>query len=142
MDLEPLSGHDNTDRAAWIGMQRFHFSRFLDGLPLDERSGLGRKISPETGVEISKTLTSAHDMVFLLSQQGMLLLKNPRPQAKTKFLASWQRLQTILSSNQHLHIIGLLWMFETQRFGDDLASLLSLAQRYRELFSALHDEFV
>jgi hypothetical protein len=90
--------------------------------------------------EVSKTLTSAHDMLFLLIQQGVLLTKNPRPAAKTKFLASWQRLQTILQANQHLNILGLLWMFESQRHGDDLASLLSLAERYRELFAVLRQE--
>ncbi|BCS87565.1 glycosyltransferase family 9 protein [Pseudodesulfovibrio sediminis] len=141
MNLESLSGHDQTDRALWISIQRKYFSRFLDGLPLDEGSGLGRKIRPQMGEDIFKTLTSAHDMLFLISQQGTLLMQNPRPQAKAKFLASWQRLQTILSSNQHLNILALLWVFETQRFGDDLPSLLFLSERYRLLFAALRNEF-
>lgn len=141
MELEPLSGHDTTDRAAWIAIQRYHFRRFLDAQVSEGKTGLGGKIQPAVASEISKTLTSAHDMLFLLLQQGMLLMKNPRPQAKSKFLASWQRLQNILASCQHLHILGLLWMFETQQKGDDLASLLSLADRYRGLFSSLRDEF-
>lgn len=141
MALEPLSGHDSTDRAAWIYLQRVHFRRFLDGQVLGEQTGLGKKIRPAMAEEISKTLTNAHDMLFLLIQQGVLLSRNPRPAAKTKFLASWQRLQTILSASQQLNIIALLWMFETQRHGDDLTSLLELAERYRGLFSSLLAEF-
>ena len=142
MELAPLSGHDATDRAVWIKVQRVHFSAFLDGRDHDGPTGLGADMSPGMRSELSKTLTSARDMLFLLSQQGMLLQKNPRPQAKTKFLASWQRLQSILSGNQQLNIIGLLWMFETQRRGDDLASLLNLAQRHSTLMAALLDELV
>ncbi|BDQ33020.1 glycosyltransferase family 9 protein [Pseudodesulfovibrio portus] len=142
MTLAPLSGHDGTDRAAWINVQRVHFRRFLDGGAMGEPTGLGRNMGRDVREDISKTLTSAHDMLFLLIQQGVLLTKNPRPAAKTKFLASWQRLQTILEANQHLNILGLLWMFESQRHGDDLRSLLVLAERYRELFAVLRGELV
>ena len=140
MTLESLSGHDRTDRAAWIAVQRVHYRRFLDGGNTGALTGRGRAMRADVRAEISKTLTSAHDMLFLLIQQGVLLTKNPRPAAKTKFLASWQRLQTILQSNQHLNILGLLWMFESQRHGDDMVSLLSLAERYRGLFAALREE--
>ena len=141
MELAPLSGHDVTDRGAWTGLQRAHFRAFLDGGTLAEPTGLGASLSGPMRAEISKTLTSARDMLFLLTQQGLLLARNPRPQAKTKFLASWQRLQSILGSSQYLNIIGLLWMFETQRQGDDLASLLRLAERYTGLADGLLAEF-
>lgn len=140
MTLQSLSGHDITDRAAWIGIQRVLFRRFLDGKAPGETTGLGRTLSVGMREDVSKTLTSAHDMLFLLIQQGILLTKNPRPAAKKKFLASWQRLQSILQANQHLNILGLLWMFESQRHGDDLASLLTLAELYRGLFFALLKE--
>ncbi|MBG0789071.1 MAG: glycosyltransferase family 9 protein [Desulfovibrionaceae bacterium] len=140
MILASLSGHEATDRAAWITMQRVHFRRFLDGEPPGAATGLGQSMESGLRAAISKTLTSAADMLFLLIQQGVLLTKNPKPAAKTKFLASWQRLQSILQSDQHLDILGLLWVFESQRHGDDLASLLSLAQRYRDLFAALCDD--
>ena len=65
-------------------------------------------------------------MLFLLSRQGMLLAHNPRPQAKTKYLASWQRLQNILTTDDNLNILGSLWMFESQQRGSDLASLLEM----------------
>ncbi|WP_319543639.1 glycosyltransferase family 9 protein [uncultured Pseudodesulfovibrio sp.] len=142
MELESLSGHDVSDRAAWIALQRFYFLSFLDGINLTGKTGLAENIHCEMHEDISKTLTSAVDMLFLLSQQGMLLQKNPRPAAKTKFMTSWQRLQNILSSCQHLNIIALLWMFETQQNGNDLSSLLDLAERYRALLTSLRDEFV
>lgn len=141
MGLISLSGHDETDRALWIAMQRKHYLAFLDGCETEGISGLAGKMSPAMRDELSKTLTSAHDMLFLLSRQGMLLARNPRPQAKSKFLASWQRLQNILGSSKRLDILGKLWMFESQRCGNDLGSLLGLTERYRALFSALCDEF-
>jgi ADP-heptose:LPS heptosyltransferase len=140
MELESLSGHGESDRAVWIGLQRAHFRAFLDGGAPAGRTGLGARLGPDMRRELSKTLTSARDMLFLLSQQGALLRVNPRPQAKTKFLASWQRVQNILSSNNHLNILALLWMFESQRQGDDLASLLSVAERHQGLLAALLDD--
>ncbi|CCH47283.1 glycosyltransferase family 9 protein [Pseudodesulfovibrio piezophilus] len=141
MGLTSLSGHDQEDRTLWIAMQHAYYSRFLDGDSPPEKTGLVSTLSAPMADEISKTLTSAHDMLFLLSQQGMLLAKNPRPQAKSKFLASWQRLQNILGANRYLNILGILWMFESQGCGDDLDSLLEVTERYRELFASMLYEF-
>lgn len=142
MELVSLSGHNTSDRALWISMQRAHYLAFLDGKKGGAQTGLARKMSPSMVEDLSKILTSGHDMLFLLSQQGMLLARNPRPQAKSKFLASWQRLQNVLGASKHLNILGKLWMFESQQCGDDLASLLSLTERYRALFDSLKGEFV
>lgn len=142
MALDSLSGHDSTDRALWIAIQRAHYLRFLDGDQLETPTGLGQHMEPETTEALSKTLTSASDILFLLSQQGMLLLKNPRPQAKSKFLASWQRLQTLLAGSKYLNILSLLWVFESQRCGDSISDLLDMTERYRALFASLLKEFV
>lgn len=136
-----LSGHETTDRAIWFNIQRSHYLPFLDGKSAEQCTGLGGGLTPETAAEISNILTNAHDMVFLLSQQGMLLARNPRPQAKNKFLASWQRFQTILSSSKYLDTLAKMWMFESQQFGDDLASLLQMTERYRTFISSLQGEF-
>lgn len=142
MELSSLSGHGDTDRALWIGIQRAHYLRFFDGEPSCGVTGLAENISTDFKEEISKILTSAHDMLFLFSQQCVLLSRNPRPQAKKKFLASWQQLQNILSSSSPLNMLGLLWMFESQRAAGDLASLQPLIEQYRGLFASLRDEFV
>ena len=142
MGLESLSGHDVSDRALWIAMQRAHYLPFLDGGVYRGKTGLAKAMSPQMADDLSKTLTSAHDMLFLLSRQGMLLKHNPRPQAKTKYLASWQRLQNILTANGNLNVLGSLWMFESQQRGGDLGSLAEMTTRYLELFSSLKDEFV
>lgn len=142
MELESLSGHGQTDRAVWIAIQRAHYREFFEGQPFEGSTGLAGKMTPAVADEIAGVLTNAHDMIFLLSQQGALLQKNPRPQAKTKFLTSWQRLQNILGASQHLNILGLLWAFESQQCGDDFTSILSLAQRYLALFSSMRNEFV
>jgi ADP-heptose:LPS heptosyltransferase len=142
MDLESLSGHDGSDRALWIAMQRAHFLPFLDGGIFRGSTGLAGRMSPQMAEGLSKTLTSAHDLLFLLSRQGMLLAHNPRPQAKAKYLASWQQLQNVLTANDNLNILGSLWMFESQQRGSDLASLMEMTARYQELFSSLKGEFV
>jgi len=142
MELVSLSGHEASDRTLWINLQRAHYLRFLDGESFQGRTGLAENLTPTVAEEISKTLTNAHDMLFLLSQQGMLLARNPRPKAKSKFLASWQRLQNILAADDHLNVLGLLWMFESQQYGDNLDSLLEMTERYRVLFSSMSDEFV
>jgi ADP-heptose:LPS heptosyltransferase len=145
MDLVSLSGHGESDRSLWIAMQRACYRPFLDGSPMPEAPSLsgdraaGRRLSPSMAAELTKTLTSAEDMLFLLSRQGMLLAKNPRPQSRGKFLASWQRLQNVLAAHERLNILGLLWMFESQQCGEDLGSLLGLIDRYRSLFASLRD---
>ena len=141
MDLISLSGHDVTDRAVWIRMQRAHYRPFLDGRTDVVHTGMASKLSPETADALSKTLTSAHGMLFLLSQQGALLARNPRPQAKAKFLQTWQRLQTVLGENERLNVLGSLWMFQTQQCGDNLEALLGMTERYTRLFASLRDEF-
>lgn len=142
MELVSLSGHDETDRALWIAMQRAHYLPFLDRRPDDGVTGLAVKMSSEIRAELFKVLTNAHDMLFLFSQQCMLLTRNPRPQAKKKFLASWQQLQNILGESQYLNLLGLLWMFDSQRAADDLSNLLPLIEHYKALFASLRDEFI
>ena len=141
MDLESLSGHDGEERTVWIRMQRGHYLPFLDGKPVAARTGLAQELSVETAAELSKTLTSGHDMLFLLSQQGMLLARNPREQAKTKFLQTWQRFQNVMAGDGRLNILGSLWMFQTQQCGDNLSALLQITEKYKGLFASLKDEF-
>ena len=141
MDLASLSGHGDTDRALWIAVQRAHYLPFLDGENFRGRTGLAGKMSPSMAADLSKTLTSAHDMLFLISRQGMVLAANPREQAKAKFLASWQRLQSILGGDDLLNILGSLWMFQSQECGSELSNLLGLADRYQALLAGLKGEF-
>ncbi|MDD3311809.1 glycosyltransferase family 9 protein [Pseudodesulfovibrio sp.] len=141
MDLVSLSGHGGTDRALWIAIQRAHYRPFLDGGRFAGKTGLAGRMSPGAAEGLYKTLTSAHDLLFLLSRQGMVLAQAPRAQAKAKFLTSWQRLQNVLGANDYLNMLGLLWKFESQRHGGDLASLLGMTDRYLGLFASLKAEF-
>jgi len=141
LDLVSLSGHGRTDRALWIALQRATYLPFLDGDPLPGVTGQGERLGAAMRTDLSKILTSGSDLLFLLSRQAMVLAANPRPQAKAKFLASWQRLQNVLSADSHLNILGLLWMFESQQCGDDFGSLAALIERYRNLFTSLAAEF-
>nr|WP_239057769.1 glycosyltransferase family 9 protein [Pseudodesulfovibrio sp. JC047] len=139
MGLDSISGHERTDGAVWISIQRAAFSAFLDGRQQADTHGQGMTLRPEFREKISKILTNAMGVLFLLSQQAHLLQLQPRPGIKSKFMASWQLFQNMLSSSEHLKIIALLWMFETQQHGDDLSSLRGLIDRYTHLLTALRD---
>jgi len=141
MDLASISGHGGTDRALWIAIQRAHYLPFLDGGRFAGKTGLAARMSPDAAGGLYKTLTSGHDLLFLLSRQGMVLAQAPRAQAKAKFLTSWQRLQNVLAANDYLNVLGLLWMFQSQQAGGDLASLLGMTDRYLGLFASLKAEF-
>ncbi|WP_243546701.1 glycosyltransferase family 9 protein [Pseudodesulfovibrio tunisiensis] len=136
MALESLSGHGNTGRAWWIDAQRRLYRGFLDRESLEGIS-LPRCPDPDLAEFLSKNLTDAHDILFLLLQQGMVLAKNPREHAKQKFLGSWQRFQNLLESVSELKILGSLWMFESHKDGNHLVALLEMIERYRALVGAM-----
>jgi len=82
-------------------------------------------------------LTEASDLLFLLIRQGEILARDPTTTAKTKFLSTWQRVREALLSQEHLALLAALWVFESERPGLELHSIVNLAVRFRELLFAL-----
>jgi ADP-heptose:LPS heptosyltransferase len=140
MSLASLSGHGATDRAAWIGVQRFHYRRFLDGLDPAQPEGAALP-GAEMRAGLARSLGEARELLFLLERQMEMLRSGATGPAgklmKERFLSNCQRLQEIFSANPGLDVLGALWFFQSQAEGRDLASLASLLSRWRGLVSGM-----
>lgn len=136
MDLEALSGHGGTDRAAWIWVERRVFRQFLDNVALD--AGDARvELSPGGGAEIGQALSRSRALIGLALEQGRVLARLPRPALKDKFLATWRRIGRTFRDTPYLSALGHLWDQQSQEPGRDLDGLLDLAGSYDRLAGAL-----
>jgi hypothetical protein len=137
LGLERLGGAPPDDRHAWVLIQRAVYGRFLDGLDPLPLPKLPR-LSPEAEAETAKVLREAGDVCLLLTRQGQVLLRDPVPALKTKFLAYWQRLVGLLREDRRLSPLGRLLTARGEECGGDLASFLEVVvhhQRAVEAFS-------
>lgn len=137
MSLTSISGHTETDRYKWIKLQRELYRRFLDGEDLLAHERPVVSLSIEFCLRLTKPLSEARDLLFLLSKQAELLQGNPMESLKVKFLANFQKIQDILSSCPELTVLSSLWYFES-RANDTMQGLSFLFKRYRDLLSAFY----
>ena len=137
MDLASLSGHEAEDRTQLIRVQRRLYRRYLDGEALATTADLPVQLSAPVAQALAAPLSEAADLLFLLSRQGELLARDPAQKAKGKFLATWQRVQSVLSAEERLSVLASLWIFESERPGLDLPGILALAERFRDLLLTL-----
>jgi ADP-heptose:LPS heptosyltransferase len=146
MDLESLSGHEAEDRTRLVRLQRALYRRYLDGDGLDPDAMAGALPEARLGREAAEGLHARMDealaLLTLLSSQGALLMRNPLPQAKAKFLGTWQRVQGALAQDARLSVLALLWRFEAERPGLDLDGILALAGRYAGLLEAMRGKII
>jgi ADP-heptose:LPS heptosyltransferase len=139
MTLASPTGHHNTDRARWLAVQRHFFRQFLDNEP-HTAPGAAPPEGPLAG-ELRVALDQAGLILTLLASQGQLLLTLPRDKAKTKFLATWQRLQTLFAATPSLGALAFLWSEHSQRDNADLPAFLEEARRFAGLIQAMRGIF-
>ncbi len=149
LDLKSLSGHEFAERTTWLRMQRYFLRKLLDNdlescaknnlpnelpheLP-DELSERARQLTPQFLQTVTGELEQASALLHLLREQGTVLQHNPVEMIKTRFMATWQRLQSLWDNSVQFNVLGLLWLAQTQEQGDDLQVVLDLAGRYRLL---------
>lgn len=138
MDLESLSGHESQDRTQWLRLQRLLICQFLDqghdlaAAPLNPGAQVF-DLSPVMRETVAAELAAAIGFLHLLREQGRALMLKPLPPLKNKFMATWQRLQTLWDSSNHFNMLGFLWLCETQTLGDNLSAVLDLAGQYQSL---------
>jgi len=132
LDLESLSGHEAEDRTRLIRMQRALYRPYLDGEALPE-SVEPAGLSPEAAESMARCVGEVLSLLNLLQRQGELLARDPLPAMKTKFLATWQRVRSILEAQERLALLSALWTFEAERPGLDLPGILTLAGRFAVL---------
>jgi len=140
MDLVSVSGHEAEDRTRLIRLQRLLYRRYLDGEALDPAAlpvGLSCGLSAVAAGPLLNALGTASEFLFLLERQGQVLARDPMNSVKTKFLATWQRVQSSLCTDPRLTMLSSLWMFESERPGLDMAAILILTSRFRALIEAL-----
>ena len=144
LDLESISGHELSERTFWLRAQRYFLRKYLDRA-LDQAnmadapfySGAGKAaLSPLFLEETRNELEQALALLHLMREQGQALLVNPIPLLKTRFMATWQRLQTLWDNSRHFNALGLLWLAETQEHGDEMGRILGLAGEYERLCRA------
>lgn len=140
MDLESLSGHEDQDRTRLIRLQRRLYRRYLDGEELEQANDAPVGLCAPVAQALGKTLGEAADLLFLLSRQGELLARGPAQAAKGKFLATWQRVRGVLGAEDRLAVLSALWLFESERPGLDLAGIMALTARFRQLLLALRNQ--
>ena len=141
MDLESLSGHENQDRTQWLRLQRLLICQFLDqGHDLTAAppspGAENFSLSPAMREAVTAELAAAIGFLHLLREQGRALTHKPLPPLKAKFMATWQRLQTLWDNSNHFNMLGFLWLCETQTLGDDFPAVLDLAAQYQALLEA------
>ena len=135
MGLASLSGHGGTTRAKWVRMQRHFYRQFLDQQDILPPK-VPREFSPEAAGEIKTVLTQSAALLGLLREQANVLTRTPLDGVKAKFMASWQRLETLWDQSPYFNVLGYLWMAESQESGRDMEAVHTLIQRYRSLMEA------
>lgn len=149
-----LSAQADDDRSRWLALQRVFWRQILDDLnsrsskpaqagrqiqPLPQAAAgvkrtpmrqpdiwadAGRKFSPEFAQRLFNTLDQAAQLLYMLTQQGLLLGKTPK--AGQLFLRNCERLQAVLDACPELRSLGAFWRELRQERGDRLDDLLAL----------------
>lgn len=141
LGLRSLSGHDGADRTVWNEIQRHAWRRFLDGTPQSFRGDEARRLSPAFREHLAGVLLQAGGLLDVLIQQARLLGMAPRPALRTKFMATWQRLESLFSSDPAFSTLGHLWLHLSQTESPDMSRFDSFAQSVADLVSALSGLF-
>ncbi len=135
MDLEGCSGHENGDRAQWVRVQRHVYRGFFDGRSLDLLPDLTPRprLRQETLAEARQVLSTMSQLLTLMAGQAETLRLAPREVVKQKFLATWQRVQALLSQSPLFNVLSYIYALDSQEAGSDLASVSGFLQRYQAL---------
>jgi ADP-heptose:LPS heptosyltransferase len=135
MGLDSLSGHMETDRSAWILIQRHLYRHFLDERACSPPSTGPGHLSPQPLATMLGLLDRGRDLLILLSRQSEVLERSSH--MERKFLATWRSLSCLLEEDPHLSVLAHLWVIQTQEQGFDLVSLQKTIDRYRALFEVM-----
>lgn len=145
MDLESLSGHEESDRTRLIRLQRALYRPHLDGEGLPPGHVLAGGVSglsPALAASLTASLSECGQLLVLLERQGALLARDPLPAMKTKFLATWQRVRGVLEADPKLSLLASLWTFEAERPGQGLPEIMALAGRFALLLERMREAIV
>lgn len=135
MNLESISEHEESDRTAWVRMQRHFYRQFLDGRDVTPM-GNSPVLTPEVAEKASKTLESVSGLLFLLGKQAQTLGQAPIPSLKSKFLGNFERVGGVWNQSGLFTVLGDLWRNQSHEVGADFDRLPALFERYGQLAAA------
>lgn len=135
MDLEGCSGHESSDRAQWVRVQRHVYRNFFDARPLDLLPDLDPRprLERETLAEARQVLHTIGQLLTLMAGQVETLRLAPRELVKQKFLATWQRVQALLSQSPLFNVLSYIYALDSQEAGSDLTAVGGFLRRYQAL---------
>jgi len=137
LDLRSLTGHGEGERAAWNRVQRTFWRQFLDAQAVDLGGGEPLYLPESLKSSLRPALEQASGLLAVLVQQARVLGAVPRPAMRTKFMATWQRLETVFSSHPLLLPLGQLWLRLSQDDSSGLGHFSGFASRTASLVEAL-----
>lgn len=143
MSLRSLSGHDGTERAAWLGVQRHYIRQFLEREP-------GTGFFPTAlhaegmlcgGGAVAETAERAAMLVQLFLQQGRVVASGAQGAMRERFLGTWHKVHDWLRQSDAFKALALLWVQETQAQGLDLPQVLARAEEFSQLLACIKKEY-
>ncbi len=99
--------------------------------------GLGAVVPGAEKDKLLGELEGIIGMLELLQQQGKVLLQNPLPMMRDKFMITWARVEGLLRQNPRLGALAVVWMTATQQEGQDLPAILTIAGDVQKLLCAM-----
>ena len=140
MQLYPLGGGASS-RLQWLTVLRAGLCQFFDKQEGEAFSpvfeGLGAVVPGAEKDKLLGELEGIIGMLELLQQQGKVLLQNPLPMMRDKFMITWARVEGLLRQNPRLGALAVVWMTATQQEGQDLPAILTIAGDVQKLLCAM-----
>jgi ADP-heptose:LPS heptosyltransferase len=137
LSLASRSGHERSLPAVWNAIQRAAWRRFLDGEPLAFQGGEADDLPPEFRIRLHEVLSQASGLCEVLLTQAQVLSSAQHQTMRSKFMGTWQRLESLFASEPSLSALSHLWMHLSQAESHDLSHFTGFAQRVSEFVSSL-----
>lgn len=137
LSLASRSGHGKSLPAVWNGIQRAAWRRFLDGEPLVFEGDEACDLPLEFRAKLHGVLSQAAGLAEVLLTQAQVLGIAPRPAMRSKFMATWQRLESLFAAEPSLSALSHLWVHLSQAESQDLSHFTGFARRVSEFISSL-----
>ncbi len=135
MDLAGCSGHELRNRTQWVRLQRHVYRSFFNGADLSK----ARVVEPRVVLgadfqeQARQVLGVMRQLLTLMEGQVRALSVAPHDMMKQKFLATWQRVQALLSQSSHFNVLSHIYALDSQEAGHDLPALGKFLKQYQEL---------
>lgn len=136
MILKAHSGHESTDRAKWITLQRHVYRNFLDHTPIPPLPDVADSLSPRARAEILAALADSVKLLTLLIGQAQALAASPREHLKNKFFSGWERLQGVWRDSEYFNVLNYLWESEAQESEQSIQAVQHHLARYMQLMQS------